>query len=292
MLVEYAVITGIMFGLFFALVALGLNLVFAVLKVINLAHGDFIMLGAYAAYFAYSQANLNPLIAIVAMIIPFAALGYALYYLLIPRTMKAADSEMMSLIMFFGLSQVIEAAGFLAFGSSVKSLPNDVFGASSVHILGQAYPTGYVVSAAVCIPALAIVFYLLYRTRLGYATRAVVADPEEAEVAGVSVSRVKLGAFSGGIVLAGISGALSIFMLSGTSPDVGINVTVTAFAVVVLGSLGNPLGSVVAGPIYGLVLSFAEVYAPSWSGLVPYVLLVVVLLARPAGLLGRSLRTV
>ncbi len=292
MLVEYAIITGIMFGLFFALVALGLNLVFAVLKVINLAHGDFIMLGAYAAYFAYSAARIDPVITVILLVIPFLALGYVLYYLLIPRVMQARDSEMMSLILFFGLSQIIEAVGFLAFGSDVRSLPDDIFGASSISILGQTYPAGYAVSAAICIPVLLVVLYLLYRTRFGYATRAVVADPEEAEIVGISVPGIRTGAFAVGIALAGIAGALSIFMLSGTSPDVGINITITAFAVVVFGSLGNPLGSLVAGPLYGLALSFAEVYLPSWSGLVPYVLLLVVLLFRPTGLLGRRLRTV
>jgi branched-chain amino acid transport system permease protein len=290
-LAEYAAITGVMFGLFFCLVGLGLNLVFGVLRLVNLAHGDFVMLGAFGAYFAYSLVRLNPLLGVLGEVIPFFALGFALYYLLVPRVNRSRDPEMVSLIMFFGVSQVIEAIAFLAFGNSERSVPGSVFGTHPVHLLGQTYPAAYVVSALACIPVIVVTYLYLYRTKLGYATRAVIASREESAAVGINVSRVSAAAFGAGIVLASAAGVLSLFVLSGTSPGVGVGITVTAFAVTVVGSLGNPMGTLLGGLIYGLALSFTQAYISTWSELVPYVLLLAVLLVRPSGLLGRAVRS-
>ncbi len=291
MLTEYAAVTGVMFGLFFCLVGLGLNLVFGVLRLVNLAHGDILMLGAFGAYFAYTLAAVNPLVALVAEIVPFFAFGFVLYYLLVPRVNRSRDPEMVSLIMFFGVSQALEAIAFLVFGNSERSLSGPIFGAAPVSLLGQDYPVSYVVSALAAIPIIALTYLYLYRSRLGYATRAVIASREESAAVGIDVSRVSAIAFGVGTALAAAAGVLSLFMLSGTNPGVGVDITVTAFAVIVLGSLGNPLGTLLGGLIYGLALSFTQVYAASWSNLVPYVLLLAVLLLRPSGLLGRSQRS-
>jgi branched-chain amino acid transport system permease protein len=290
-LAEYAALTGIMFGLFFCLAGLGLNLVFGVLRLVNLAHGDFIMLGAFGAYYAYSLAGLNPLLVLLAEFVPFFAFGFAIYYLLVPRISRSRDPEMVSLIAFFGVSQVIEAIAFLAFGNSEQSVPGSVFGIGPVRLFGQVYPVAFVVSALVSIPVIVATYLYLYRTRLGYATRAVIASREESEAVGINVSRVSAIAFGIGIALASAAGVLSLFMLSGTSSGSGVGITVTAFAVIVIGSLGNPLGALLGGLVYGLALSFTQAYASSWSGLVPYLLLLVVLLARPSGLLGKAVRS-
>lgn len=291
MLAEYAAVTGLMFGLFFCLAGLGLNIVFGVLRLVNLAHGDFLMLGAFGAYFAYSLARLNPLLTLLSEIVPFFALGFVVYYLMVPRVNRSRDPEMVSLIAFFGLSQVIEAIAFLAFGNSERSVPASVFGAQPVRLLGETYPAAYVVSALASIPLIAATYLYLYRTRLGYATRAVIASREESAAVGINVSRVSAIAFGAGIALASTAGVLSLFMLSGISPGAGVGITVTAFAVIVIGSLGNPVGTLLGGLIYGLALSFTQAYASSWSGLVPYVLLLAVLLARPSGLLARTVRS-
>lgn len=291
MLAEYAAVTGVLFGMFFCLVGLGLNLVFGVLRLVNLAHGDFLMLGAFGAYFTYSLVRLNPLLALLSEPVPFFALGFALYYVLVPRVNRSRDPEMVSLIMFFGLSQVIEATAFLAFGNNERSVPGSVFGSHPVHLLGGTYPVSYVVSALASIPIIAATYLYLYRTRLGYATRAVIASQQEAAAAGINVGRVSAVAFGAGLALASAAGVLSLFVLSGTSPGAGVGITVTAFAVTVVGSLGNPVGTLLGGLIYGLALSFTQAYASSWSGLVPYVLLLAVLLLRPSGLLGRAVRS-
>lgn len=122
MLLEFAVVAGILFGLYYALLGVGLNLVFGVLKVVNLAHGDVVMLGSYLAFEAYDVWHLNPLWAIAIGVVPAVALGGALYAGVGPRLARAADPEMLSLVLFFGVSQVIEALATVGFGNNQRSV--------------------------------------------------------------------------------------------------------------------------------------------------------------------------
>ena len=104
-----AISAGLVFGLYFTLVGLGLNLIFGVMRIVNLAHGDFLMLGGFAAYFLFYLLGLHPLVAAVAVLVVFFLAGLPIYYLIVPRLLLARDAEMLSVILFFGLSQVIEA---------------------------------------------------------------------------------------------------------------------------------------------------------------------------------------
>lgn len=286
----YALIAGVLFGLYFTLIGLGLNLTFGVLRMVNLAHGDFLMLGGFAAVIAFESLHVHPLATLVAAAIAVFVVGYCLYYLLVPRISQTRDPEMISLVLFFGLSQVIEAIAVIAFGTNEQSIYQPVFGAKPVTLLGQAFPVVWVVSAAISILALALVYLYLYRTRLGHATRAVMASREESEVSGINVHRVSAIAFGIGVALAAVAGALSPFMFGGVTPDMGVGITVTAFAVIVLGSLGNPLGTVAGGLIYGIALMLTQTYLSSWSNILPYLLLLLVLLIRPSGIFGREAR--
>ena len=108
-MLEYALIAGLLFGLYFSLIGLGLNLVFGVMRVVNLAHGDFLMLGGFAAYWLFTLRGVNPIFSMPIVFVAFALIGWPLYYLLVPRLQASKDPEMLSLILFFGLSQVIEA---------------------------------------------------------------------------------------------------------------------------------------------------------------------------------------
>ena len=113
-----AVVAGVVFGLYFALVGLGLNLVFGVMRIVNLAHGDVLMVGGYAAWWLLSAFGVHPLVAAVLVLVVFVAVGYPLYYLVVPQLQRARDAEMLSLILFFGLSQMIEAVTTIAVGTT------------------------------------------------------------------------------------------------------------------------------------------------------------------------------
>ncbi len=302
----YSVLAGVLFGLYFSLIGLGLNIVFGVMRIVNLAHGDFLMVGAFLAFWLFALFAVNPIPVLPIAFAVFVAVGLPLYYLLVPRLLKAKDPEMLSFILFFGLSQVIEAVTTIAFGTSERSIPGDQLGRAvaavervfighevengPVEILGQTFPAAWVASGIASGCAVLLVYLYLYRTRLGYLTRAVMDNREEAVATGINVHRISALAFGIGIGLAAIAGVFAPFMLGSITPAMGGEVTVTAFAVIIIGSLGNPLGTVLGGVIYGVSYMLMQSYYSSWANLLPYVLLIAILLVRPSGLLGRQVR--
>ncbi len=286
-LFQYAVINGILFGLFFGLIGIGLNLLFGVMRLVNLAHGDLIVLGGYLAYSLSTIAHINPLWAIPLSIPLALVLGFLLYQVTVPRLKRAADTETASLIVFFGVSQVLEAAATMMYGANQVTLPSL---GGPIDLFGQLYPSSVVLSAGLSIPALGVLYAYLYKTRLGLSTRAVMADEHEAIASGVRVRFVATTAFMIGIAFAAIAGTLSVYMLGGINPTTGSALTVTAFTVIIIGSLGNPLGTAVGGLLVGLASSLTQAYATEWTGMVPYVLLLLVVLLKPSGLFGGKVR--
>jgi branched-chain amino acid transport system permease protein len=302
----YSLLAGLLFGLYFSLIGLGLNLVFGVMRIVNLAHGDFLMLGAFLAFWLFTLFALNPVAAVAIAFVAFMIIGLPLYYLLVPRLLRAKDPEMLSFILFFGLSQVIEAVTTIAFGTSERSIPGDQLGRAvtavasffaghtvqpgPVELFGQTFPAAWVASSIASGGAVLLVYLYLYQTRLGYLTRAVMDNRDEAIATGIDVHRVSAIAFGIGIGLAAVAGVFAPFILGSITPAMGAEVTITAFAVIVIGSLGNPLGTVLGGIIYGVSYMLMQSYYSSWANLLPYVLLVAILLVRPSGLLGRRVR--
>lgn len=305
-MLAYAIVAGILFGLYFSLVGIGLNLVFGVMRIVNLAHGDFLMLGAFVAFWLYTLTGIDPLYAVLISFVVFLAVGLVLYPLLVPRLQKSKDPEMLSIILFFGLSQVIEACVTIAFGTSERSIPSIQLGGSvfaamarvfgtdpdpgPVSVLGQSFPSPWVVSAVVSVIAIGLVYVYLYRTRLGTLTRAVMSRRDEALASGINVDRVSAAAFGIGLALAAIAGVFAPFMFGSITPAFGVDATVTSFVIVVLGSLGNPLGTAIGGIVYGVSYMLVQTYLSSWADLLPYVLLIAILLLRPSGILGRRVR--
>lgn len=285
-----AIFAGLVFGLYFTLVGLGLNLVFGVMRIVNLAHGDFLMLGGFAAYWLFTALGLHPLVSAMIVLVVFGLIGLPIYYLVVPRLLAARDSEMLSIILFFGMSQVIEALTTIVFGATERSLPGRLLGTGPVIMLGQRLPSSWVFSAAVSAVAVACVYLYLYRSRLGTLTRAVMVSRDEALATGIDVHRVSAIAFGIGIALAGIAGVFAPFMLGSVTPAIGGDINLAAFAVIVVGTLGNPVGTVLGGIIYGVSLMLMQTYLSSWANLLPNLLLIAVLLIRPEGLLGRQVR--
>lgn len=303
----YALVAGVLFGLYFSLVGIGLNLVFGVMRIVNLAHGDFLMLGAFVAFGVVAFAGIDPLFALPLAFMAFLALGLLLYWALVPRLQASANTEMLSIILFFGLSQVIEAITTIFFGTSERSIPTRLLGTlfsnvkvklfggppynpGPVRILGQSFPMPWVIAASVSLIAILLVYIYLYRTRLGTMTRAVMSQRDEAVATGINVDRVSAAAFGIGLGLAALAGVFAPFMFGSVTPAFGADATVTSFVIVVLGSLGNPLGTALGGIVYGICYMLVQTYLSSWADLLPYVLLIFILLLRPSGLLGRQVR--
>ncbi len=289
-MLAYALATGIVFGLYFALVGIGMNLVFGVMRIVNLAHGDFIMLGAFSAFWLLAVLHLPPPAAIVLGFVAFFLAGLPVYYALVPRLARAREPEMLSLILFFGLSQTIEALAAMLFGNSERSIPGRLLGRGPVHLLGQTMPRAWVYAAAVSLAMLGLVWLYLHRTRLGRQTRAIMAARQEAVAIGIDIHRISAIAFGIGAGLAAVAGVFAPFMLGSFTPALGIPLDLTSFAVIVIGALGNPLGTVLGGVIFGVTLMLMRAYLSSFADLLPDLVLILVLLVRPAGLLGRQVR--
>jgi branched-chain amino acid transport system permease protein len=225
----------------------------------------------------------------------------------VPRLQGSVNPEMLSIILFFGLSQVLEAVTTIFFGTSERSTQSRVLGtvfstikvkrfggqpgaSGPVQIFGQGFPAPWVIAAITSLVAIAFVYVYLYRTRLGTLTRAVMSRREEALATGIDVDRVSAAAFGIGLGLAAVAGVFAPFMFGSVTPAFGADATVTSFAIVVLGSLGNPLGTALGGVVYGVCYMLVQTYLSSWADLLPYVLLIFILLLRPSGILGRQVR--
>ena len=238
----------------------------------------------------------------------FLVAGLLLYWVLVPRLQGSVNPEMLSIILFFGLSQVLEAVTTIFFGTSERSIPSRALGTvfstikvklfggkpesggGPIHIFGQGFPASWVIAAVTSLIAIACVYVYLYRTRLGTLTRAVMSRRDEALATGIDVDRVSAAAFGIGLGLAAVAGVFAPFMFGSVTPAFGADATVTSFAIVVLGSLGNPLGTALGGVVYGVCYMLVQTYLSSWADLLPYVLLIFILLLRPSGLLGRRVR--
>src|SRR5690242_12211409 len=179
----YALVAGVLFGLYFSLVGIGLNLVFGVMRIVNLAHGDTIMLGAFVALGVVTLAGIDPLFAVPLAFVVFLLAGVVLYWLLVPRLQGSANPEMLSIILFFGLSQVVEAITTIFAGTSERSIQSRALGtvfttirvklfggkpdvAGPIKIFGQNFPAPWVIAASASLIAIALVYVYLYRTRL------------------------------------------------------------------------------------------------------------------------------
>jgi branched-chain amino acid transport system permease protein len=288
-LLEYALIGGILYGVFFALVGLGLNLIFGVMRIINLAHGQFVLLGGYGAYLLSHDLHLNPILGIPLAVLGAIAIGIPLYAV-VPPLQRSRDPEMLSFILFFGIALMIDAILSGVFGADQRSLPGDALGAGNISVLGQSFPDSWWVAAAASALSATGLYLYFSRTRLGFATRAIMANRDEALATGIDVQRVSAIAFVIGLAFAGIAGVFVPYLMGSISPDIGNDLTTTSFAVIIIGSLGNPLGTIVGGLVFGIGEMMMQTFFPSWSNLVPYALLVIIVLIRPSGLLGRAVR--
>lgn len=289
-LLIYALVSGVLYGMFFALVGVGLNLIFGVMRVVNVAHGDIVMWGAYSSFWLYTLWHIGPVLALPIIFLSFFILGCVTYFGTVPRLLDSEDPELVSLIVFFGVSQVLEAVATIAFGNTQRSLPGSLLGGGSFHLLGQSFPQAWLWSALISAGIIVLVYLYLYRTRTGYATRAIMSDRQEAASVGVNVSGLSALNFGVGVALAAIPGCFVSFISGNISPDIGLNLTVIAFAVIVVGSLGKPLGAVLGGMVYGITTALMQTYLPSWASLFPNVLLIVIMIIRPEGLLSGEVR--
>jgi branched-chain amino acid transport system permease protein len=281
------VIAGLMMGGIYALIAAGFSLQYGVARVLNIAHGEFLMLGAFLTWTMYTVFGINPLVSL-AIVGPIAfVIGFLLHRTLFTHLRTASPSpgafEGSSMLASFGLLFIIQNVAILIWGADIEGYS---YLSSSVNIGGAVFALNRMITLGFSI-GIGLVFYIfLVRTRLGKAIRAAAQDSTTAGLVGVNINRVLALCFGLGSLMAGFGGVL-ISMIYSIQPTMGFEYTVIAIIVVVLGGLGSILGSFIGGFILGLVGSIVSYWQPSLSLAAYYMLFIILLLVRPKGIMGK-----
>ncbi|MBI2162279.1 MAG: branched-chain amino acid ABC transporter permease [Candidatus Rokubacteria bacterium] len=279
---------GLLIGGLYGLAAAGLSLVFGVLKVLNVAHGELIMLGGYGAFWLVALLDLDPFAALL-LVLPLAlALGLGLYWGLFGFVVRADEETRIknSLLIGFGLALALHALAVRLWTADERSIVTP-YGGAVISVDGLSIPVVRLLSLALAFALIGGVHLLLAHWRWGKAIRATAEDWQAALLTGIDVRRAYLLAFAIGTGLAGAAGTLVSIGYS-ISPSIGLEWTLKALIVVVLAGLGSMLGTFVGGLVLGVAeAASASVFGGPYREVVGLVLFVVVLVVRPRGLFGR-----
>jgi len=274
----------------YALVAMGLNLVYGTMRLLNIAHGELVMLGGYITYWGFTSFGISPLLSMLVAPTIGATLGVLIYIVLFRRLLRspklAARVEANSLLIFFGVSIIFQNVMALLFTSTqrgyvyldhVIQIGNVAMTANRLILFG--------VATSACFLCLAFFRY----TRAGSAVRAVIQQRDAAALVGVDIDRLNILVFALGFALATLAGVL-VSMVQEITPFVGFPFTISAFVIITLGGLGNLFGSLLGA----LLLAAVEVYgtaviSSSFRSILVYGVFIAVLLIKPQGLLGRAM---
>ena len=274
-------IDGLMLGFVYGLAAMGLTLIFGVMKVINLAHGPVIALGMFAVLVLSQTFGINPYVALALVLVIGLVFGVVIYFIAVDRVINAP--ELTTLLATFSVNLMIIGIGTVIFTTTPRAVDVDLgaLRGGGITVLGT-----HIVAVVISIVVASALYAFLFRTRLGKSIRAVANNRNAAELMGIDTRRMLALAFGIGTAMAMVAGGLlstlfSFTILSGTTYEV------KSFVIVVLGGLGNPTGALVGGIALGLLEGVATVFIPvSWVPVLEYVIFVLVLLVRPSGLLG------
>jgi len=280
-----SVLSGLLEGGNYALYSLGLAFVFGIMQIINMAHGEFLVLGGYIAYWLLVKAGLNPLLSLPIAALLAGGVSFATYRVFLQRIRTTV--ELNTLILTFGIGILLSNLYLQLWSADIRNISvpwmENPLGLAGVYI-----SLGEIVTFAISFFAVLALYLFLRRTKLGKAIRITAIDRDAAALAGINVERVDLLAFSIGGALAGLGGPL-LGMLSFVSPGTGIAITVKAFILTVLAGVGSIPGLILAGMILGVGEALTVTFvSSSFRELFGFTLFLVILLIRPSGLFGQK----
>jgi branched-chain amino acid transport system permease protein len=276
---------GLINGSFYALLSLGLAVIFGMLNIINFTHGAQYMMGAFAAFLLLRHAGIGywPALVIVPMVV--GATGVVIERLFLKRIQKL--DHLYGLILTFGLALIIEGLFRNYYGSSGQpyGVPESLQGGRNLGFMFLPNYRAWVIafSLAVCF----VTWFAIERTRLGSYLRAATENPALVRAFGINVPRMVTLTYGFGVGLAGLAGVMAAPIYN-VSPQMGSDIIIVVFAVVVIGGMGSIMGAIITGFALGIVEGLTKVFFPEASNTVIFVIMVIVLLIRPAGLFGRS----
>ena len=269
----------------YALVAVGLTLVFGVMRILNFAHGEFVMLGSYLSFWLFTLWGVDPFVSFGLVMATLAVLGALVQTALIKRVLHA--EHLNQILLTFGVAVTLQNLALLLWTGDLRAI-KVWYAATAVQLGPVSLSLGRTVGIGIAAVLTLLLYLLLFRTEYGRALRAVAQDPEAALVMGIPIHRVYVLAMAVGAAYAGAAGVVaSVTMV--TYPLIGFMFGLKAFCVVILGGLGSVFGAVVASLILAFVESFVGVFfaqGSSWAEAVSFVMLLLVLLLRLRGLFG------
>jgi branched-chain amino acid transport system permease protein len=286
-----AILTGLVLGGMYALIAMGLTLQYGVARIMNLSYGEFLIAAAFASYWLFTGWAVNPLLGLLLVVPVSFGVSLALYRVLLTPLVRRARNrdalEVDSILATFGMMFIVQGIMLTMFGGAYFSYS---FLAIPIHALGETLALNRLIAFGLSVVVGLALYLALTRTRIGTAIRAVAVDPNAAQLVAINVVRTSALAFAlGGALVAAAGGLISMFLtFSATS---GVVFTMKALIVVVMGGVGNLLGCLVAGLLLGLSEALVATFIdPGLTLAVNFALFLGVLLVKPAGLFGRAQR--
>jgi len=276
---------GLINGAFYAMLSLGLAVIFGLLNIINFTHGAQYMMGAFCAWFLLNKAGVGYWWALLLAPIIVGAIGIVIERTMLARLYKL--DHLYGLLLTFGLALIIQGVFRNEFGSSglPYQIPSELTGGMNLGFMFLPIYRGWVIVASLvlCFST----WYVIERTKLGSYLRAATENPTLVQAFGVNVPLMVTLTYAAGAALAGLAGVLAAPVIQVT-PLMGSNLIIVVFAVVVIGGMGSIIGSIVTGLVLGLLEGLTRVFYPEASNIVVFVIMAVVLMIRPAGLFGKE----
>jgi branched-chain amino acid transport system permease protein len=286
MLIIQSLINGILMGGIYALYSAGFSLIFGVMGVVNIAHGDLVMLGAFITYWMFVSMGLDPFLTLPFSVLGLFMLGYLMQRLAINRVVGAPP--IMSYILTFGMHLMISNLALVAWTADPRTVTTAYSGANFA-FLGLTVPWIKLITFFISVGVIGLLYWLLHHSQMGRAIQATAQDREMARLTGIKVDRIYALTFGLGAAITGLAGSMLVTFRD-VDPGMGLPYTIIAFCVVVLGGMGYIPGALIGGLILGIVGSVSTmVFTAGWSIAITFSLLYLMLLFRPAGITGKGI---
>lgn len=284
-------INGLSLGSVYAIIALGYTMVYGIAKMLNFAHGDVIMIGAYIALLTMSQAGMSPVIAVVAAVIVCTVLG-VLIERIAYKPLRNASSSLAVLITAIGVSYLLQNIALLVFGANTQTFPSVIAWNGISLAGGQLNISGVtIVTIAACLIIMVVLITFVQKTKPGQAMRAVSEDKGAAQLMGINVNGTIALTFAIGSALAAIAGVLLCSAYPSLTPYTGAMPGIKAFVAAVFGGIGSIPGAFIGGLLLGIIEILGRAYISSqMADALVFAVLIVVLLVKPTGLLGKKIQ--
>jgi branched-chain amino acid transport system permease protein len=278
-------VNGVVLGMIYALIALGITLIFSIMNILNFAHGQMYMLGGFIVYYLYGVLQMNYFVALLAAVIALGAVGVLFERIFFRRVLRVATREENSMLLAMGTALLLENLALFAFGEKQRGVPPVVTGV--YQIFGAYLPAGRALVlglSAVCIGALLL--FVRY-TRPGRAMRALAQDKEVTYLMGVDIDRIAALGFAIGAALAGLAGGLLVTIFAINS-GVGTTISIKSFIMIMIGGAGVVSGAILGGFVLGFAEAVGyEIFPGSMTYLLIFIGMIFFLIVRPQGIMGR-----